>query len=71
MNKFAHAHSVLIQNRQIRARIERKECSHFNEVGRKLIFFNANRMRPSIWIRMDYFPSVFPHRVLNNHVLYI
>ena len=35
MNKFAHAHSVLISNKQFRARIARKEYGHFNEVGQK------------------------------------
>ena len=38
MTKSAHAHSALIQNRQFRARIARKECGkYFNEVGRKYI----------------------------------
>ena len=35
MKMSAHTHSALIQNRQFRARITRKECGHFNEVGRK------------------------------------
>ena len=38
MQKSAHAHSALIQNGQFCARIARKECGHFNEVGRKLLF---------------------------------
>ena len=37
MKKSAHAHSALIQNVQFRARIARKECGHFNEVGRNSI----------------------------------
>ena len=37
MKNSAHAHSVLIQNGQFRARIARKECSHFNEVRKKFI----------------------------------
>ena len=40
MKKSAHAHSALIQNRQFRARITRKECGHFNEVRRKIFFSN-------------------------------
>ena len=35
MKKSAHAYSALIQNTQFRACIARKECGHFNEVGRK------------------------------------
>ena len=51
MKKSAHAYSALIQSGQFRARIARKECGHFNEVGRKkfikqsanLFFFIANK----------------------------
>ena len=37
MKKFAHTHSALVQNRQFRTRIARKECSHFIESAEKLI----------------------------------
>ena len=40
MKKYAHAHSALIQSKQFRGRIARKECAHFNEVGRNAIFYN-------------------------------
>ena len=35
MKKSAHVHSALVQNKQFRARIARKECGHLNEVRRK------------------------------------
>ena len=38
MKKSAYAHSALIQNNQFRARIARKECGYFNEVGKNSIF---------------------------------
>ena len=38
MKKAVYTHSAFIQNRQFRARIARKECGHFNEVGRRDIF---------------------------------
>ena len=37
MKKSAYAHSALIQNTQFGARIVRKECGHFTEVGRSSI----------------------------------
>ena len=46
MEKSAHAHLALIQNKQFSARIARKECGHLNEVGRikyiKPYIFNGN-----------------------------
>ena len=44
MKKAARAHSALIRNRQFRARIARKECDHFNEVGRKVFFFTFSHL---------------------------
>ena len=38
LSESAHAHSAFIQNEQFRARIVRKKCDHFNEVGRKRNF---------------------------------
>ena len=35
MKKSAHAHSALVYSRQFHGHIERKECSHFNEVGER------------------------------------
>ena len=37
MKKSARAHSALVLNRQFHARIARKVCGHFNEIGRKYI----------------------------------
>ena len=40
MKEFAHAHSSLIQNRQFRARIVRKECAgNFNQVAGEKEYF--------------------------------
>ena len=46
MKKCAHAHSALIQNSHFDARIARKECGHFNKVGRKLISVTDNIRHP-------------------------
>ena len=51
MKKFAHAHSAAIKNRQFRARIARKECSHFSEVGRKVRSLSRE-------IQTEYFQSL-------------
>ena len=39
MSKSAHSHSALIRNRQFQALIVRKECGHFNGVGKKQFLF--------------------------------
>ena len=38
MKKFAHTHSVTIQNKQFCAHTARKECGYSNEVGKKIHF---------------------------------
>ena len=53
MKKSAHAYSASIQNKQFRTRIARKECGHFNEVGRKSMEFSNTLDRHihiCIWI---------------------
>ena len=38
MKKSPHAQLALVQNGQFRARIARKKCGYFNEIGRKYVF---------------------------------
>ena len=47
MEKSAHAHSLLIQNRQFRARITRKDCGYFNEAGRNSVLCIQGKKRDS------------------------